>query len=76
MWKRVLGYGALLAAGTLALSWLDYQRLARTASLEIYLFLLAAGASWAWAPGWAGGCSRRCRPSPSMAIRRPPRSWA
>ena len=43
MWKRVLGYGALLAAGTLALAWLDYQRLARTASLEIYLFLLAAG---------------------------------
>jgi DNA-binding CsgD family transcriptional regulator len=43
MWKRVLGYGALLAAGTLALAWLDYQRLARTQSLEIYLFLLAVG---------------------------------
>ena len=43
MWKRVLGYAALLAAGTLALAWLDYQRLARTASLEIYLFLLALG---------------------------------
>ena len=43
MWKRVLGYGVLLAAGTLALSWLDYQRLARTQSLEVYLFLLALG---------------------------------
>ena len=43
MWKRVLGYGLLLAAGTLALAWLDYQRLARTASFEIYLFLLALG---------------------------------
>jgi len=43
MWKRVLGYGALLAAGTLALSWLDYQRLARTQSMEIYLFLVALG---------------------------------
>jgi DNA-binding CsgD family transcriptional regulator len=43
MWKRVLGYGALLAAGTLALSWLDYQRLARTSSYEIYLFLGALG---------------------------------
>jgi DNA-binding CsgD family transcriptional regulator len=43
MWKRVLGYGLVLAAGTLALSWLDYLRLARTASLEIYLFLLALG---------------------------------
>jgi DNA-binding CsgD family transcriptional regulator len=43
MWKRVLGYGVLLAAGTFALSWLDYLRLARTQSNEIYLFLLALG---------------------------------
>ena len=40
-WKRVLGYGALLAAGTLALQWLDYQRLARMHPGEIYLFLVA-----------------------------------
>ena len=43
MWKRVLGYGLLLAAGTLALAWLDYLRLARTASLEIYLSIIAVG---------------------------------
>jgi DNA-binding CsgD family transcriptional regulator len=43
MWKRVLGYGVLLAAGTFALSWLDYQRLARTQSIEVYLFLVALG---------------------------------
>jgi DNA-binding CsgD family transcriptional regulator len=43
MWKRVLGYGLLLGLGTLALSWLDYQRLARTQSAEIYLFLVAVG---------------------------------
>ena len=42
MWKRVVGYGALLAAGTLALQWLDDQRLARTHSGDIYLFLVAA----------------------------------
>ena len=42
MWKRVVGYGALLAAGTLALQWLDYQRLARMHSVDIYLFLVAA----------------------------------
>jgi DNA-binding NarL/FixJ family response regulator len=42
MWKRVVGYGALLAAGTLALQWLDYLRLARTHSGDIYLFLVAA----------------------------------
>jgi DNA-binding CsgD family transcriptional regulator len=39
----LVGYGALLAAGTLALQWLDYQRLARTHPTEIYLFLVAAG---------------------------------
>ena len=43
MWKRVLAYGAFLAAGTFALQWLDYQRLARTSSLELYLFLVALG---------------------------------
>ena len=43
MWKRVLGYGVLLGLGTLALQWLDYQRLARTQSLEVYLFLVALG---------------------------------
>ncbi|MEV8518893.1 response regulator transcription factor [Dyella marensis] len=42
MWKRVVGYGALLAAGTLALQWLDYQRLARMHPGDIYLFLVAA----------------------------------
>lgn len=43
MWKRVLAYGAFLAIGTLALQWLDYQRLARAQSLEVYLFLVALG---------------------------------
>ncbi|MFC5582401.1 response regulator transcription factor [Rhodanobacter terrae] len=42
MWERVVGYGALLAAGTLALQWLDYQRLAWMHSGDIYLFLVAA----------------------------------
>lgn len=43
MWKRITVYGALLASGTLALQWLDYERLARVHSGEIYLFLVAAG---------------------------------
>ncbi len=42
MWKQVALYGALLALGTLALQWLDYQRMARTHSGGIYDFLLAA----------------------------------
>lgn len=42
MWKRLVAYGALLAMGTLALQWLDYQRLARMHTGDIYLFLVAA----------------------------------
>jgi DNA-binding NarL/FixJ family response regulator len=41
MGKRAAFYGALLAAGTLALQWLDYQRLARAHSGDIYTFLIA-----------------------------------
>jgi DNA-binding CsgD family transcriptional regulator len=40
--KRITLYGAFLAAGTVALQWLDYQRLARSHSSEIYIFLIAA----------------------------------
>lgn len=42
-WKPILLYGALLAVGTLALQWLDYQRMARVHARDIYDFLLAAG---------------------------------
>lgn len=42
MWKQVLIYGLLLAAGTLGLQWLDYQRLARVYSTEVYTSILAA----------------------------------
>lgn len=41
MWKQLVGYGALLGAGTVALQWFDYQRLARMHSGDIYLFLVA-----------------------------------
>jgi DNA-binding CsgD family transcriptional regulator len=42
MWGRAFGYGALLAAGTLALQWLDYQRMARMHVGDVYVFLIAA----------------------------------
>ncbi len=41
IWKQVLGYGVLLAAGTLALQWLEYQHLVRMHSGEFYVFLVA-----------------------------------
>jgi DNA-binding CsgD family transcriptional regulator len=42
-WKRIGFYGGLLAAGTLLLQWLDYQRLARAHVGDVYVFLVAAG---------------------------------
>lgn len=41
MWRRSVVYGVLLALGTLVLQWLDYQRLARVHSEEIYIGLVA-----------------------------------
>ena len=40
---RIALYGAALAAGALALQWLDFQRAVRADPLEAYLFLIAAG---------------------------------
>ena len=42
MGKRVAAYGAALAAGALALQWLDYDRLAWSRPGEIYAALIAA----------------------------------
>ncbi len=43
MWRRVLGYGALLGAALALLQWLDYQRLARTHLGDVYIFFIAFG---------------------------------
>ncbi len=42
MWKQAALYGVLLAVGTFALQWLDYQRLARSYSTDVYVSLIAA----------------------------------
>lgn len=42
MWKTWLAYGLALAAGSLALQWLEYKIWARFHPLEVYLALLAA----------------------------------
>ncbi len=39
--RRLLAYGALLALGTLTLSWLDYLRVARLHTGGAYTFLVA-----------------------------------
>jgi DNA-binding NarL/FixJ family response regulator len=60
--KRIAAYGVLLAAGTFALQWLDYQRLARTRTGELYGFLTAAAFL---ALGIAIGMRALARPAPS-----------
>lgn len=62
MWKRILLYAALLAAGALALQWLDLQRMARLYPQSVYDALLAAGFL---ALGlWIGARVLACREAP------------
>ena len=42
-WPQLALYGLALAAGALALDWVEYQRLARARTGDLYLFLVAAG---------------------------------
>lgn len=41
MIARIIGYGALLAAGTAVLQWLDFQHLAQRRTADVYLGLIA-----------------------------------
>ncbi len=43
MWRIILIYGAILAAATLVLKWIEFQLIARTHPGEMYIFLLALG---------------------------------
>lgn len=42
-WRRALGYGAAVGAGAVALAWLDYRRLALTATDDLALACVGAG---------------------------------
>lgn len=65
MWKRVAVYGGLLAAGTLALQWLEVQRLARVHSFGFTVFLVATG--FLALGVWVGTRLLRRRPQPEPA---------
>lgn len=43
LWRQVLGYGLLLAAGAGLLQWLDLRRMARSSGGDAWLALLALG---------------------------------
>lgn len=40
MWRTILFYAAVLALGTLALQWVEYQYLSRSFSIDIYVVLV------------------------------------
>ncbi|MEL8056786.1 MAG: response regulator transcription factor [Pseudomonadota bacterium] len=40
MWRTILFYAAILALGTFALQWVEYQYLSRSFSIEIYVVLV------------------------------------
>jgi DNA-binding CsgD family transcriptional regulator len=42
MWRTVLIYGLALAIGAVALQWVEYQTLARTHPIQIYMALVGA----------------------------------
>ncbi len=56
MWRTVLIYGAILAAGAFALQWLQFQLLVRTHPLEIYLAIFALAFMALGRVGRACGC--------------------
>ncbi|MEQ1514592.1 MAG: response regulator transcription factor [Lysobacteraceae bacterium] len=62
MWKRITLYGAFLAAGTLGLQWLDYQRVARAHSGDIYVFMIAV--AFLALGVWLGARAFGARPRP------------
>ncbi len=59
-WKTIAQYGFALAAGTLALQWLEYRTLARFHPLEVTLALVAAG--FLALGVWVGARLSRTRP--------------
>lgn len=55
-WREIAQYGILLAAGTVLLQWLDWQRVARTKPFEIFLAIIAtAFLSLGLVVGWRLG---------------------
>ncbi len=73
-WKPALAYGLLLACGTLALQWLDYQRLVRS-HLDLLFDGLLAGAFLALG-AWLGVRLHARRGPPPAAFDGNPRARA
>ncbi|HEY3643816.1 MAG TPA: LuxR C-terminal-related transcriptional regulator [Gammaproteobacteria bacterium] len=62
-WAQVALYGILLAAGSFALGWLDFQRLTRTYPLDVFVTLVAV--AFLVLGAWAGTRLFRAAPAPA-----------
>ena len=63
MWKRIVIDGVLLAAGTFGLQCLDYLRLARLHSNDVYIFQGGATSAPPRARSHSDSLPRQCRGS-------------
>lgn len=61
-WAQIALYGTLLAAGTFALGWLDFQRLTRAYSFDVFVVLIAV--AFLVLGAWAGARLFRGAPQP------------
>jgi DNA-binding CsgD family transcriptional regulator len=69
MLRTILIYGAILAAGTFGLEWLEYRLLVRTHAVEAYVVLVAA--AFMGVGVWLGGkLFRRAPAAPFVPNRR------
>jgi DNA-binding NarL/FixJ family response regulator len=62
-WGQIALYGMLLAAGTFALGWLDFQRLTRTYSFDVFVTLIAV--AFLVLGAWLGARLFRSAPGPA-----------
>lgn len=62
-WGQIALYGTLLAAGTFALGWLDFQRLTRAYSFEVFVTLIAI--AFLALGAWTGARLFRGAPKPA-----------
>lgn len=62
-WAQIALYGTLLAAGTFVLGWLDFQRLTRAYSMDVFVTLIAL--AFLVLGAWFGARLFRAAPKPA-----------
>lgn len=62
-WGQIALYGVLLAAGTFVLGWLDFQRLTRAYSFDVFVMVIAV--AFLVLGAWLGARLFRTTPKPA-----------